>query len=272
MSGNVLYRWTPDSRRILFPQDENGNEKWNLHVVDVVSGEERNVTPLPGVQVTFLIFSDRDPNLAAIAVRDRHPMLPDLYRLSLTTGERSLILRNDRMVAVIPDHSLRPRVGIAIAPDGTIDLYKPTAAGDWAMLWDIGPADVAAVNATAYVQYTLSDAPVTYVLYDRPTGRTTRLFTGTPALEGLRLSKLHPFEITTTDGMKFVSYYCCRPLPIPTATARRHRPRPPWYWCTGGRATSGRSGPSGRSCIGWRIAGTRCSTSTTAARRGSESG
>ena len=26
VSGNVLYRWTPDSRRILFTQDEYGNE------------------------------------------------------------------------------------------------------------------------------------------------------------------------------------------------------------------------------------------------------
>ena len=332
VSGNVLYKWTPDSRRILFPQDKEGDERWNLHLVDVASGEEKNLTPLPGVQVSFLTFSEDDPNLAAIAVRDRNPMIPDLYRLNLTTGERTLILKNDRMVAVIPDHKLRPRVGIAIAPDGTVDLYKPTAGGGWTILWDIGPEDVAALNATAYleawrvdqenqhlimfdtegrdltalaavdmetgarsviaeasesdmtgvlyhpvtqklqawasmwtrttwhitdssiasdfeklgkvmdgdikvvsrsndlgkwiVQYMLSDAPITYMLYDRASGTTTKLFTGTPALEGLKLSKLHPFEITTTDGMKFVSYYLLQPASDPDGDGKPSSPLP----------------------------------------------
>jgi dipeptidyl aminopeptidase/acylaminoacyl peptidase len=332
VSGNVLYKWTPDSRRILFPQDKDGDERWNLHVVDVVSAEEKNLTPLPGVQVTFLTWSEDDPNLAAIAVRDRNPMIPDLYRLDLTTGERTLIMRNDRMVAIIPDHRLRPRVGIAIAPDGTIDLYKPAAGGDWSLLWDIGPEDVAAVNATAYleawrvdrenkhvimfdtegrdltalvavdmetgqrsviaeasesdmtgvlyhpvtfqlqawasmwtrtnwhvtdsaiagdferlgkvmdgdlkvvsrsddlgkwiVQYMMSDAPITYMLYDRASGATTKLFTGTPALEGLKLSRLHPYEITTTDGMKFVSYYLLPPESDPDGDGKPATPLP----------------------------------------------
>jgi hypothetical protein len=77
---------------------------------------------------------------------------PDLYRLDLSTGKRTLILKNDRMVAIIPDHTLRARVGIGISPDGTVDLYRPTPGGGWAMLWDIGPEDVAALNATAYLE------------------------------------------------------------------------------------------------------------------------
>lgn len=332
VSGNVLYRWTHDSRRIVFPQDNNGDEKWNLHVVDIATGNERNLTPLPGVEVTFLAFSESDPNQAAVAVKDRSPYFPDLYRLDLTTGDRTLILRNDKMVAVLPDHELRPRVGIAIAADGTLDLYRPTGDSGWAMLWDIGPDDVAALNATSYqrawefdrenrhlimydtegrdltalvtvdlesgrraviaenpesdlagvlyhptthqlqayatmwtrtiwhpldpsvgsdfarlakvadgdvkvlgrsddltrwiVEYTLSDAPIAYYLYERTTGRTTHLFTGTPALEGLKLSKLHPFEIRTPDGLRFVSYYLLPPWSDPDGDGRPDRPQP----------------------------------------------
>ncbi|MFN8668732.1 MAG: alpha/beta fold hydrolase [Gemmatimonadaceae bacterium] len=317
VSGNVLYRWTLDSRRLLFPQDNNGNEKWNLHVVDIATREERNLTPIPGKEVSFLSFDEHDPNMAAIGVKDRSPWIPDLYRLNLTTGERTLILRNDRMVAVIPDHQLRPRVGLAIAPDGTLDLYRPTSDGGWALLWDIGPDDAPAINATAYlqawgidrdnrhlylfdtegrdltalvaldlengqrttlaesresdiagvlyhpttytlqayasmwtratwhavdtsiapdlarlatvdggdlkvlsrsadlstwvVQYMHSDAPTSFVLYDRPSGRVTPLFVGTPALAGLPLSPLHPYEVTTPDGLRFVSYYLLPP-------------------------------------------------------------
>ncbi len=331
VSGNVLYRWAHDSRRILFPQDNNGDEKWNLHVVDIATGAERNLTPLPGVEVSFLAFSESDPNQAAVSIKDRSPYFPDLYRLDLTTGNRTLILRNDKMVAVLPDHDLRPRIGIAIAADGTLDLYRPTTDG-WAMLWDIGPDDVAALNATSYqrawefdsenrhllmydtegrdltalvavdaesgqrtliaenpesdlagvlyhpkthrlqayatmwtrttwhavdpsvaadfkrlahvadgdikvvgrsddlgrwiVQYTLSDAPIAYYLYERASGRTTRLFTGTPALEGLPLSKLHPFEIRTPDGLRFVSYYLLPPWADADGDGRPDHPQP----------------------------------------------
>lgn len=331
VSGNVLYRWTPDSRRLMFPVDRNGDEKWNLHVVDIAGGEERNLTDLPGIAVEFLRFSDDDPNLAAIAVRER-PFQPDLYRLDLTTGERTLILKNERMVAVTPDRRLRPRVGFAFAADGSIDLYRPTAGGGWEMLWDLAPEDVPALLSTSYqkaysfdresrrfllygsegrdasallaldlesgartvvaedprgdlagtlyhpvtgeplacatqwtrttwkvldpavkgdferlakfadgdlkilgisrdlrrwvVQYTLSDAPIAFYLYDRASGSARRLFSSAPALEGLRLSKLQPFEIRSSDGLPLVSYYMLPPWTDPDGDGKPDRPLP----------------------------------------------
>src|SRR4026208_1046733 len=49
---------------------------------------------------------------------------------------------------------------------------------------------------------------------------------GPPALEGLKLSKLHPFEITTTDGMKFVSYYLLPPASDPDGDGKPSSPLP----------------------------------------------
>ena len=150
VSGNVLYRWTRDSKRILFPEDHNGDEKWNLHVVEIGSGAEKNLTPMPGIAVEFLGFSDRDPNQASIAVKELGPFTPDLYRLNLTTGERALILKNDAMVAVIPDGTMTPRLGIGFSPDGSLDFYRPMPGGQWKLIWDVSPEDVAAINSTAY--------------------------------------------------------------------------------------------------------------------------
>lgn len=325
VSGNVLYRWTPDSRRIVFPVDRDGDEKWNLHAVEVAGGEDRNLTDLPGVAVELLRFSDADPGLAAIAVRER-PFTPDLYRLDLATGERTLLLRNERMVGVVPDRRLVPRIGLSFEPDGSIDLYRPAGDRGWERLWDLAPDDVPALLATSYqkafsidsgnhrmmlyssegrdvaalvafdlttgacgpiaadkradlagvlyhpvtgeplayatqwtrttwtvldpavrpdferlarvadgdlkilgvsndlgrwvVQYTLSDAPTAFYLYDRASGRASRLFTGTPALEGLRLSKLHPFETRSSDGLPLVSYYMLPPWTDPDGDGR----------------------------------------------------
>ena len=331
VSGNVLYRWTPDSRRLLFPVDRDGDEKWNLHSVDVAGGAERNLTDLPGIAVEFLRFSDADPNLAAIAVRER-PFTPDLYRLDLTTGERTLLLKNNRMVGVIPDRKLRPRIGFSFEPDGSIDLYRPSGAGSWERLWDLAPDDVPALLATSYqkafsfdrddkrfllyssegrdaaalvaldprtgectpvaadrrgdlagvlyhpvtgeplayatqwtrttwtaldpavrgdferlatlaggdlkvlslssdlgrwvVQYTLSDAPTAFYVYDRASGSARKLFTGTPALEGLPLPKLHPFETRSSDSLPLVSYYMLPRWTDPDGDGRPDRPLP----------------------------------------------
>ena len=92
----------------------------------------------------------------------------------------------------------------------TWHITDSAIAGDFEKLGRVMDGDLKVLSRSSdlgkwIVQYTLSDAPITYVLYDRASGKTTRLFTGTPALEGLTLSKLHPYEVTTTDGMKFVS-------------------------------------------------------------------
>jgi dipeptidyl aminopeptidase/acylaminoacyl peptidase len=150
VSGNVWYRWTPDSRRIVFPDDNDGDERWNLYIVDIDGGAERALTPMPGAQVQLLGFSDENPAHAAISIKDRHPFIADLYRLDLDTGERTLLIRNDRMLVVLPDRLLRPRVGMALGADGSIDLYRPTAGGEWALLWDISVEDTPAISATGY--------------------------------------------------------------------------------------------------------------------------
>jgi dipeptidyl aminopeptidase/acylaminoacyl peptidase len=330
VSGVPLARWTPDSRRILFPVDRDGDEKWNLHVVELATGEERTLTDLPGTAVEFLRFSDEDPNAAAIAVRER-PSRPDLYRLDLNTGERKLILKNDSMASVVPDRALKPRLGISIAADGSLDFHRWDGSG-WKSLWDVSLEDTPAINTTSYqkafswdranqrfylystegrdattlvaldatsgarspalgetkgdiahvlyhpvtgeplayatmwartkwfaldpslqddftrlarvadgdlevlgvsrdlgrwlVEYTLSDAPVTYYVYDHASGRAWRVFTGTPALENLKLSKLHPFEIRSSDDFPLVSYYLLPRWSDPDGDGVPDRPLP----------------------------------------------
>ena len=330
VSGVPLARWTPDSRRILFPVDRDGDEKWNLHIVEIATGEEKTLTDLPGTAVELQRFSDQDPGAAAIVVRER-PGKPDLYRLDLNTGERTLILENDAMAAVVSDRALRPRLGITVGPDGSLDFHRWDGSG-WKGLWDVSLEDTPAINTTSYqkafswdqasnrfflystegrdattlvaldatsgartpalgetrgdiahvlyhpvtgeplayatmwartqwtaadpslrddftrlarvadgdidvlgisrdlgrwlVKYTLSDAPVAYYVYDRPSGRAWRMFTGTPALEGLELSKLHPFEMRSSDGLPLVSYYLLPPWRDPDGDGRPDQPLP----------------------------------------------
>lgn len=331
VSGNVLYRWTPDSRRIVFPVDRDGDEKWNLHAIEPATGEERNLTDLPGIAVELQRFDDDDPGVAAITVRER-PFSPDLYRLDLRTGEHTRVLENTSMAGVLAGRHATARLGISFEPDGSLDLHRPLAGGGWAKLLDLSPDDTPALLTSSYqkafsidhadrrlflydsegrdaaalvaldldtgartviaepahgefagvlyhpvtgeplacatqwtrtewtaidpsvrddlaklahaaegdlkvlsvsadlgrwvVQYTRSDAPTAFVLYDRASGATRRLFTGTPALEGLRLSKLQPFEFRTSDGLSLVSYYLLPPWSDRDGDGRPDRPLP----------------------------------------------
>jgi dipeptidyl aminopeptidase/acylaminoacyl peptidase len=56
------------------------------------------------------------------------------------------------------------------------------------------------------VRYTLSDAPETFYLYDRLARKATKLFTSTPQLEGLPLTKMNPVVVKSRDGFDLVSY------------------------------------------------------------------
>jgi len=86
----------------------------------------------------------------------------------------------------------------SIQPD--ITAVSKIAEGDWKI--DSRSAD----NQRWIVRFTLSDAPETYYLYDRRTRKATKLFVGTPQLEGLPLSRLYPVVIKSRDGLDLVSY------------------------------------------------------------------
>jgi dipeptidyl aminopeptidase/acylaminoacyl peptidase len=72
----------------------------------------------------------------------------------------------------------------------------------------------------------LSDKPITYFLYDRNNKTRTDLFTSTPKLEGLPLSKMHPFIVKTADGFDLVSYLLLPPWTDPDDDGKPDKPVP----------------------------------------------
>ena len=95
-----IYFWSADGRYILYAQDQGGNENFHLYAVEPgVSGERnpaaRNLTPIEGVQAQVYAIPKQTPNDIIIGLNDRDPQVHDVYRLNLTTGERTLIIQND---------------------------------------------------------------------------------------------------------------------------------------------------------------------------------
>jgi dipeptidyl aminopeptidase/acylaminoacyl peptidase len=133
--------WAEDSRHVLFLQDEAGDENWRVYSVDVTTGHQIDLTPMEKVHAKIIGLSHQRPEVALIALNDRSPEWHDLYEIDVTTGNRSLVERNDQQFAdYLEDLQLRPRLALKTLPDGGGELYRKTDGG-WESLLKYGQAD-----------------------------------------------------------------------------------------------------------------------------------
>jgi len=150
ISGVVMYSWHADSEHIIYPVDYDGDENWDIHIVNIVSGEERNLTPSPGIK-TQIIASDRNsPNEVVILVNERHPMLPDVYRLNLQTGLRENILMNPgKVLGFLADDNLKLRLAVAINAEGGIDISRISDDKEFDTFMQISAEDLPALTTSS---------------------------------------------------------------------------------------------------------------------------
>ena len=80
--------WAHDNRHIMYVRDKDGSENFRLYDVDLVTGVERDLTPVDGVQCRLIAHRKeyfRDDVL--IGLNKDNPQLHDVYHLDLTTGK-----------------------------------------------------------------------------------------------------------------------------------------------------------------------------------------
>ncbi len=171
--------WMPNGTHVLYLQDQGGDENWRLHGVEVATGTDRDLTPLPGVQAQILGLSPERPGTVLVGLNDRVPEWHDVYEIDVASGERRLVLRNEENFAgFFEDLQLVPRVATRSLTDGD-EILRRTPAG-WERVLKVGQAD------------TLTTAPVTIEQggktalllssVDRDTSALVRLDLGTGAV------------------------------------------------------------------------------------------
>ena len=95
------YFWSRDSQYVLYVQDKGGNENFHVYAVkpkEAVSGtipEARNITDYGDVRAYIMRLPKKKPDIIFIGINDRDPAWHDLYEVSISTGERKLLLLND---------------------------------------------------------------------------------------------------------------------------------------------------------------------------------
>jgi dipeptidyl aminopeptidase/acylaminoacyl peptidase len=118
-SGIHQHFWPYDSRYLLYLQDRDGDENWNIHAVELASGAARNLTPLDGVHAIVHGVSPDRPGTVAVGLNDRDARWHDIYEIDIATGERRLVLRNDEeLVGFVLDRRLTIRLATRTLPGG----------------------------------------------------------------------------------------------------------------------------------------------------------
>ncbi len=74
------------------------------------------------------------------------------------------------------------------------------------------------------VSFSVSDGPLRYYRYDRPTKRATFLFSNNQALEGAKLAPMRPVVVKARDGLDLVSYLTLPPGSDPDGDGRPQQP------------------------------------------------
>jgi len=101
------YFWSRDGKYVLFVQDQLGDENYNVYAVDpaapVAAGSDvpvaRNLTAVKGVRALIYSVPRNDPDIMYVGLNDRDKAWHDLYRVHISTGEKTLLRQNTARIA-----------------------------------------------------------------------------------------------------------------------------------------------------------------------------
>ncbi len=90
-NGINFFRWTPDSRQLLYGTDNDGNEQESYSLIDVDGSNE--IIALPPVSGGFRSFGDfsEDGRTIYFSSTERNGLDYDIYRADLATGNSEII-------------------------------------------------------------------------------------------------------------------------------------------------------------------------------------
>jgi len=130
---NPAYFWSRDGKYILFVQDKGGNENYNVYAVDPngspASGQEvpaaRNLTDAKDVTAEIYAVPRTDPDAFYVGLNDRDKAWHDLYKVKISTGERTLVRKNtERIVGWTFDLKDQLKLATRIADNGDTEILR----------------------------------------------------------------------------------------------------------------------------------------------------
>ena len=170
------YDWTYDGQHILYYQDARGDEDWHVYATNITTGETRDLTPFEKVNSQILSVNEKTPNEILIGINTRNPQLHDVYRIELSTGERTLIEENPGFVSYLFDNDDRTRFAIAFSPTGGQVILQRDESNQWQPFLEVPNTDALTTGLTGFDK----SNQILYMIDSRKRN-TAALFTLDPA-------------------------------------------------------------------------------------------
>ncbi len=127
------YFWTRDGKYLMYIQDKGGNENFHAYVIDPTEKPEegmdvpaaRDLTPVDGIRVTFYSFPKSEPDILYLGLNDRDERYHDVYRVTISTGERELVWENTEAMSGFEfDREGKLRMATRETEDGGTEFFR----------------------------------------------------------------------------------------------------------------------------------------------------
>lgn len=147
--GIRIYFWAYTNQHIIYLQDQGGDENWQVHAVNIVTKEDKNLTPFEEIlgpdgkpitlpngkplrpQAQIQQVSHKFTDEILIGLNNHNPQFHDLYRLNILTGEMKLVQQNDSFLGFQTDDDYNIRFAAQMTPDGGLAYFSPDGRGGW---------------------------------------------------------------------------------------------------------------------------------------------
>jgi len=188
------YFWSRDGKYILFGQDQLGDENFNVYAVDPGSsppaGQEvptaRNLTAAKGVRAVIYSRPKNDPDIIYVGLNDRDKSWHDLYKVRISTGEKTLLRQNtERIAAWVFDNSGTLRLAIRTTDKGDTEILRVdpsafTLVYTCTVFETCGPDRFNKDNTKVYIQTNKGDPDLTRLVLFDPVAKTEQLVESDP--------------------------------------------------------------------------------------------
>jgi len=157
-----------------------------------------------------------------------------LTTLDLKSDKQEIVAENDKADAgEVMTHPTENTIqAVAFTYERQHWVFKDRAIEqDFKTLQQVADGEVNVVSRTKddkqwIVAFLMDDGPVRYYHYDRPTKKSTFLFTNKTAMENFKLQKMCPATIKSRDGLDLVCYLTLPPSADKEGKGRPDRPVP----------------------------------------------
>ncbi len=204
-TGIRQYFWAYTNQHILFLQDDNGDEDFHLYSVDIDSKKVVDLTPFEKIRAQVTNVSHKFPREILVGINNRGKrFFHDIYKINIISGERQLVVKNDRYAGFLADDNYNVKLSFSITPKAELQVFKADKQSEagWSPIFKIVSEDMMTTSPMGFdssgenVYMTDSRGRDTAALtsYNLKTGKVKQIFATDKA--DVNDAMIHPTKLT----------------------------------------------------------------------------